>query len=700
MGAEDVGLSIKISADVSTALRSFTQLTDATGELLVEGKGNILQVSQALNVLRASAKEAGNPAELGVLNRAIKDLSAEATRLGRAGTQGFDDLGNKIQDAEKKTVSASSGIASSANSIYGAIRKIANILPGIGIAGVFGLIGTGLAEVISGLGIFSQKTEVAAEKEKIANEEAKKLIQTLAELKNASELSLGAAAGEEGNIDRVRALAAAVQDSNKTYKERENALNQLRETNKAYFGDLTLEASSLATLSKRVEDYSQALITEAIVKGQVEEIAKVSQELEKQAHALDILRNARDRAVAAQAAPKISTASSSLGNVDNTNISEETSLAVAVKDTNSAYEKQRDAVLSLRTAIATYRGELDKAISDQLQQKPLKDAPVQKDDLKDIIPILEQIKRIYDDLRKPDKDPIFKQFAESVDPHAIALLEAQIRDAIKQGAVKGAKDPEIASAYAQLATALGAKLSALQNPNLHARLGPIADIDEKELKEFADNTGKQLTDYMKKIPPIKTSVKVDIAFTDFEKYQQDAKKKLDKLQEDFVNNVRDFTKNIGEQAAISLGKGLGQSSIKTAFDSFMNFLGSSIERLGEQLIIAAGLFSAIDVAVGALLQNPLLAAAAGIAAVAVGAALKKSFKATPFADGGVVTGPTYALIGEAGPEAVFPLDKLDRFMGKFKGNDNNVNVSGQFGIKGNDLILVMGRAQKQRNLVQ
>jgi hypothetical protein len=42
------------------------------------------------------------------------------------------------------------------------------------------------------------------------------------------------------------------------------------------------------------------------------------------------------------------------------------------------------------------------------------------------------------------------------------------------------------------------------------------------------------------------------------------------------------------------------------------------------------------------------------------------------ADGGVVTGPTLALIGEAGPEAVVPLDR----MGSMGGGDVNIYVQG------------------------
>ena len=52
----------------------------------------------------------------------------------------------------------------------------------------------------------------------------------------------------------------------------------------------------------------------------------------------------------------------------------------------------------------------------------------------------------------------------------------------------------------------------------------------------------------------------------------------------------------------------------------------------------------------------------------------------PMADGGIVTGPQMALIGEAGPEAVIPLDQLKNF-----GGTQQVEVVGK--ISGTDIFL-------------
>ena len=50
----------------------------------------------------------------------------------------------------------------------------------------------------------------------------------------------------------------------------------------------------------------------------------------------------------------------------------------------------------------------------------------------------------------------------------------------------------------------------------------------------------------------------------------------------------------------------------------------------------------------------------------------------PMATGGLVTGPTRALIGEAGPEAVIPLDRLDRMMGGGSGNSTEQVINLNF----------------------
>ena len=60
---------------------------------------------------------------------------------------------------------------------------------------------------------------------------------------------------------------------------------------------------------------------------------------------------------------------------------------------------------------------------------------------------------------------------------------------------------------------------------------------------------------------------------------------------------------------------------------------------------------------------------------------------TAFADGGIVTKPMMGLVGEAGSEAIIPLNKLPQLMQASQGKQ-----SGQFTLRGQDLILALERA--------
>lgn len=603
------------------------------------------------------------------------------------------------------------------------------------LASNFALLGPGVAIGAAALyGLFevlSKQTDA----EKKAAEEAKRLHDVLLNLKDAGDITLTATGSEEGNIDRVRALAAAIADSNKPYKERQNALNELRETNKAYFGDLTLEAKSLATLSDRVREYSQALITEAIVKGQVDEIAKVSSEFEKQVQVLNKLRDARTRAqdaVNKQGSIPVSAGNVAGGGPDVLSNKALSDLSAA----NNAFNKQQEAVDKLSTSLGTYKGALNQAIDTQIQQKPLQVPPKYGDDLKSIIPILEKIKSIYDDLNKADTRPIFKRFADANDKNAANLISAQIQEAIKKGATDGANDPAIRSAYDDLVKALNAKLLKLRNPDLRSSivytLANPADVEkafDKVESQVEKTFGKDLS---LKVP---IGLKSDLEAFDPETFGINLKKAIDEAEKR-LGNVAIFTLPIKiqiEKAAVQeqLDKQLGQaldpkalekklansglegigqaigdaiakgtSPIEAAGKSLFTALGQLIEDIGKNLIEYGIAKSFLDTVLKSGIALPGLAAIGlGIAAEAIGALVKStgaSYHA--FATGGIVTGPTLGLVGEAGPEVIFPLSQLNRFVQSTQGRGaQTISVTGR--IAGNDLRLALARTNKQQGLV-
>jgi hypothetical protein len=120
-----------------------------------------------------------------------------------------------------------------------------------------------------------------------------------------------------------------------------------------------------------------------------------------------------------------------------------------------------------------------------------------------------------------------------------------------------------------------------------------------------------------------------------------------------------------------------------AFDAFIKAIGDLIKRL-----IAAALAAA---ALSAILN-----------AIFPGLGGKASFKAIfgqltglKFAEGGLVTRPTFGVFGEAGPEAVIPLSRLPQIIGQAQsGGGAGGNFTARIVDGGRDLILIMQQANK------
>jgi hypothetical protein len=146
-----------------------------------------------------------------------------------------------------------------------------------------------------------------------------------------------------------------------------------------------------------------------------------------------------------------------------------------------------------------------------------------------------------------------------------------------------------------------------------------------------------------------------------------------------------------EEAFGSMAEKMGKNLAQGA-ESFEEY-GNTVKGIMREVIgamISAGVAAAVKNALesippfpGSVFLIPILAgAAAGLARTAFNSLIPE------FAEGGLVTGPTTALIGEGvgtnagNPEVVAPLDKLKQYMG---GGNQNIIVEGV--LKGNDIYL-------------
>ena len=167
---------------------------------------------------------------------------------------------------------------------------------------------------------------------------------------------------------------------------------------------------------------------------------------------------------------------------------------------------------------------------------------------------------------------------------------------------------------------------------------------------------------------------------------------LDGLDE-LINKYKEYLKTI-EQIALTVG-----DVLMGAFESFISGgdffqpLINSIKALITKLLAAAA-----AAAVLAVLMPGGIAKIGGVKAVF---SALSGFNIPEMANGGIVSGPTLGLIGEysgarSNPEVVAPLDKLKGMIGQ---SEQNVNVGGEFRIQGQDLVVALQRAERNRKRI-
>ena len=183
------------------------------------------------------------------------------------------------------------------------------------------------------------------------------------------------------------------------------------------------------------------------------------------------------------------------------------------------------------------------------------------------------------------------------------------------------------------------------------------------------------------------------------KIVDDSGKKLQLSAETMQDLIVNLNSQLGAGFADMLS-GMAEAVVSgdNLMTSFIGMLGGFMVQIGKMLISFG--FAQMTFLEALKSMNPFALIAAGTALVLIGSLVKstmaKKAKAlegggvTAFADGGIVTGPTLGLVGEAGAEAIIPLDRLDSMMGGQKG---------EFVLRGQDLVVAMERAQNFRSRI-
>ena len=156
--------------------------------------------------------------------------------------------------------------------------------------------------------------------------------------------------------------------------------------------------------------------------------------------------------------------------------------------------------------------------------------------------------------------------------------------------------------------------------------------------------------------------------------------------------IADEQARINKEAAIGAQQFAAIQASVAQTQAIFNTLGPVVDQTFAAIANGENAFDAIGQGVKRLIVDLIKAAA--IAAVISGlsggaTSFLGAFKGlVGFARGGAVFGPTPALVGEAGPEAIIPLSQLANIIGN-SGGGGNVNVTGT--LRGNDLFITNQR---------
>jgi hypothetical protein len=142
--------------------------------------------------------------------------------------------------------------------------------------------------------------------------------------------------------------------------------------------------------------------------------------------------------------------------------------------------------------------------------------------------------------------------------------------------------------------------------------------------------------------------------------------------------------------------GLGEAFAESVVDgnpvkAFVAVIATALEQLGKALLA----FAAAEILAQKALAsfNPYIALAAGIAAIGAAKLLQKQLNSkVALAEGGIVRGPTTALIGEAGPEAVIPLSRANNFT-----SGGSEGYIAETRLQGRDILLMIRREIASQN---
>jgi len=217
------------------------------------GLSSIFNLTEKLRDLQSAVFTEKDRGRIAAYNTQIKATQTEIAKL------------NALSVASGGA-GAFSGIAAGAGKAFEGVRKLAYLLPGVGIAGLIGFATEPIIEYVSAL--FG------------ATEKQKELQKQSEELAKATRAIFAESGKEAANVN---SLIAVLSNQNESYKRRNDALKELQKIQPEYFGNLKLEQGAVSGLDDAYRAYLanfKTVIAAKILQARLE--AAITKQIEKQ----------------------------------------------------------------------------------------------------------------------------------------------------------------------------------------------------------------------------------------------------------------------------------------------------------------------------------------------------------------------------------------------------------------------------------
>jgi hypothetical protein len=512
-----------------------------------------------------------------------------------------------------------------------------------------------------------------------------------------------------GEISQVKALVSVVENQGLSIDKRRIALRKLQDEYPAYFTNMSLEKSSIGQLTTATNSLTSAIIARAEANAMTSEVEKLATQryentkiIEKNETAILNMNNAL--AILSKTEEKHM---NQFGTITRTKSPYDIQLG-KIKELEKANRNLGTTNEGIQSKIAQLQNSINFRMQQTIQLEYKKDK-VTKDRI-------QKEKTEYFDLTKAVDDYYESKmnFAEGDDSMQREILKQQqmsYNDMLSNNLISTVKWYDKTSDLYKKIYELTKKINDQQSRdaerfandrvrNVEAQLDTELKIHRKSIILQRQDIEKAMASVAVMAATSFDSSAIAVFLRKFDElgFKLKALPDAARLFAEEFNNILSQTL-VGGFSEIGTQLGSVLSGGTFEFGGILGILADALIQIGKALILYSSLVQAAKKALES--GNVKGAIPLGILAIAAGTALKASLNkkrdtgVQEFANGGIISGPTYGLMGEypgakSNPEVVAPLDKLKDMIGG--------QGSGQFVLRGQDLVLALNRSEKSLTL--